>query len=257
MPFSMIERLAATIIQTDRAGLDALSRGLSACDSGLSDDAAHLAFALIQARRGAPAPRRSGPVVRIPAPRSPDKGKSIARRRRCAASGAVPAKIAAGFTQAETAVLATIAGEVRRKGSCQLCNDAIAALAGVCRTIVQNTLRLAKVLGLIRVQERRRRGAKNLPNIVTITSPLWRAWLKLDGDRVQKRGHPIPRCGKPQQKSRRKPGAGRARQRGKDSRAPARRLTLRHALTRLKYVARRSAFGRILGRLSRAFCVGR
>ncbi len=186
MPFSMVERLAAAIVHTDRAGLDALSRGLSVSDSGLSDDAAHLAFALIQARRNAPAPRRSGPVVHIPAPRSPDKGKSIGRRRRCAASGAVPAKIAAGFTPGETAVLATIAGEVRRRGLCDLCNDAIAAKAGVCRTVVQNTLRLAKLLGLLRVQERRRRGAKNLPNVVTITSPLWRTWLKLDGDRVQK-----------------------------------------------------------------------
>src|SRR4051812_3271537 len=50
-----------------------------------------------------PAQRRSGPRPRSPA--------SLERRRRGAASGALPPALAARVTQAETAVLAVIAAE--------------------------------------------------------------------------------------------------------------------------------------------------
>src|SRR3954462_8635579 len=61
---------------------------------------------LIEARRALPAPpkpiqRRLGPRPRLPA--------SMDRRRRWAASGALPPALAARFTLAETAVLAVIA----------------------------------------------------------------------------------------------------------------------------------------------------
>ncbi len=181
MSFSMVERLAATIVNTNPAGLDALSQALATDSGGLSDDARHLAIVLIQERRKAPAATRrrvGGLGLR---PRKPRKhADSIARRRRCAASGAVPPAIAANFTQGEVAVLSVITGEVRRNGRCDLCNDAIAARSGTSRSVVNRALRAAKVCGYIKVQERRRRGAKSLTNIITITSALWRAWLSHD-----------------------------------------------------------------------------
>jgi hypothetical protein len=117
---------------------------------------------------------------------SPDRARSIARRRRVALCGAIPAKLAANFTLGEIAALSVIAGEIRRQGHCALPLDAIAAKAGVCRTTAQNALRAARLAGLVIVTERPRPGRKNLPNVVKIVSPAWLAWLRLGGDRVQK-----------------------------------------------------------------------
>jgi DNA-binding transcriptional MocR family regulator len=60
--------------------------------------------------------------------------------------------------------------------------DAIAALAGVSRTTVQNALRAAKALGLIFARERRRLGLPSLTNVLRVISPEWAAWLKLSGE---------------------------------------------------------------------------
>lgn len=112
-------------------------------------------------------------------PVSPDKAKSLARRRQLAASGAVPSHLAAAFTQGEVAALSVVAREVRRRGRCELSIDAIAAMAGVSRTTVQGALRHARRLGLIAVTERRRRGQRSETNMVEILAPEWRAWLRL------------------------------------------------------------------------------
>ena len=104
------------------------------------------------------------------------------RRRRQAMSGAIPAKIAASFTLAELAVLTVIARQVQRGGTCSLPIDAIAALASVSRTSVQNAQRQARTLGLIEVRERRRRGRPSLTNIVKVISKEWRGWLRLSGE---------------------------------------------------------------------------
>src|SRR4051812_18271195 len=128
---------------------------------------------LIEARRtlpvaASPLPRRihvgSRPGSR---PRTP---ASVERRRRWAASGALPPALASRFTAAETAVLAVIAAEALRHGRCTLVLDHIAALAGVSRTTVKNALREARAIGLIRIEERRVSAWRNAPNIVTITS---------------------------------------------------------------------------------------
>jgi hypothetical protein len=74
-------------------------------------------------------------------------------------SGAVPAKLAAHFTTGECAVLSVIGWQIRRHGACSLPIDAIAALAGVCRTVVKRALRLARLHGLALVRERRIPGA--------------------------------------------------------------------------------------------------
>ena len=47
----------------------------------------------------------------------------------------------------------------------------------MCRTSCQNALRAAAKAGMVHVEERRQRGAKNLPNLITITSSEWRTWL--------------------------------------------------------------------------------
>ena len=56
-------------------------------------------------------------------------------------------------------------------GCVRLCIDAIAARAGVCRRLAQNAIRQAARLGLLTIQERRREGQKNLPNVVRGCQP--------------------------------------------------------------------------------------
>jgi len=101
------------------------------------------------------------------------------RRRRWAASGALPPALASRFTLAETAVLAVVAAEHVKSGRCTLVLDHIAALAGVCRKTVKNALRAAQGLGLVGIEERRLSAWRNAPNVVTITSREWGAWLRL------------------------------------------------------------------------------
>jgi hypothetical protein len=89
-------------------------------------------------------------------------------------------------------VLCIIAGEVKRRGICDLLIDKIGALAGVCRTTVQSTLHKARRLGHLKITERPQRGRKSLSNIVEVVSREWLAWLKKGAtailvDRVQNR----------------------------------------------------------------------
>jgi hypothetical protein len=153
----------------------------------------------LQARRkafaagqGLPA-RKSVVVAPWPArrpPRSPDRQRSLERRRRQAMSGVIPSKIAAGFTQGENAVLTVIGRQCQRGGACSLHIDAIAALAGVSRTTVQNALRAARGQGLLLVKERRIPGRRSLTNVVSIISQEWAAWLRLGGIGFKKMNTP-------------------------------------------------------------------
>jgi hypothetical protein len=79
----------------------------------------------------------------------------------------------------EQAVLTVVAGEVRKHGVCSLCIDALAALAGTCRTVVKDALHKARARRLLMVEERRRRGQASLTNIIRIISGEWLAWLRL------------------------------------------------------------------------------
>lgn len=112
-------------------------------------------------------------------PRSPDKQRSLERRRRVAASGAIPPALAAFLTQGEAAVLSVVAHEVRLTGSCTLPIDAIAARAGVSRRLAQMAVRKAQTLGFVSVETRRVRAFRCLPNVVRIVSPEWVSWLRL------------------------------------------------------------------------------
>src|SRR3954463_8042328 len=111
------------------------------------------------------------------------------RRRRWASCGALPPAIANRFTLAEQAVLSVVAAEVARHGRCTLVLDHIAALAGVCRKTVKNALREAQRLSLVRIEERRLTAWRNAPNVVTITSLEWTAWLRL-----RRRGEGVNLC---------------------------------------------------------------
>jgi len=110
------------------------------------------------------------------------------RRRRWAASGCLPPQIAAKFTLAEQSVLAVVAAENRKRGDCRLTNRELADVAGVSITTVKNALRAARAINLLSVEERRLTAFRNAPNVVRITSPEWRAWLRLGGG-----GKSVPR----------------------------------------------------------------
>jgi hypothetical protein len=105
--------------------------------------------------------------------RKPD----LERRRRIAASGAMPPAIAARFTTGEQAALAVVAGEVRRTGRCELAVGAIAGRAAVSASTVRNALRVARRLGLVRVEERKVTAWRNDTNVVRVTSPEWSVWI--------------------------------------------------------------------------------
>ena len=146
----------------------------------LADDAAQALAESAQARKGELRERmeRGAPRPR-PLPRRRDHGERIERRRRQAASGAVPSWIAAKFTGGEVAALTVIVRTVQKAGCCALPINAIAALAGVCRSIVQTATREARRLGLLRVTERRIPGRKSLTNLIEVVSPDWSIWLRL------------------------------------------------------------------------------
>jgi hypothetical protein len=110
--------------------------------------------------------------------------------------------MAAKFTTGELAVLRVVVDEIVENGLCSRSLAEIAARAGVCRTTAQNAIRSAAKLGLLGIEERRRRGRKNLPNLVRVLSREWLAWIEMGGgrradpDRVQKNrphGHPDSR----------------------------------------------------------------
>jgi hypothetical protein len=184
----MLEQFrAAAAGARNSAALDSIARLLwkALAEGCLAEADAEAVSEAVEGRRRELATRaalsQAKPVSGRRRPVSPDRAKSIARRRQLAASGAMPGHLAAAFTQGEVAALAVIAREVRRRGRCELCIDAIAAMSGVSRTTVQGALRQARRLGLLRVQERRRAGQRSLSNMVEVISAEWRAWLRLGG----------------------------------------------------------------------------
>lgn len=181
-----VHQLEAAIAVASPSSLAELNRtiwaGLSSGAVG-EEDAGRLAE-LIHMRQAATKAARSGqerPAGIYPPrrpQRAPDRQVAIERRRRLAASGPMPPALAARFTTSELACLRIIADEVRARGSCRLYLDAIAARAGTSRTTAKNALREARLLGLVKVEERPQYGGKNLSNVVTIVDKAWLAWLE-------------------------------------------------------------------------------
>ena len=173
-----VEQLRRGVEASPRAELPAVSALLwKAFAAGqVTEQQASELSEMIEARRALPAAQK--PVQRRLGSRSRTDA-SMERRRRWASSGALPPALASRFTLAEQAVLGVIAAEVVRHGRCTLVIDHIAALAGVSRTTVKNALREAQGHGLVRIEERRLTAWRNAPNVVTITSAEWTAWLRL------------------------------------------------------------------------------
>jgi hypothetical protein len=168
--------------------LDHLSRAIwqALAAGAVGDDDAQALAERLHARRGLirgdlkpvglPPGRASLFPSRRPQ-RAPKRPVAIARRRHLAASGPMPPALACKFTVGELAVLRIVGDEVRQHGQCDRCVDELAARAGVCRSLVKNALRTAARQGLVTVEERRREGRRNLPNVVRVVSREWRAWL--------------------------------------------------------------------------------
>lgn len=148
-----------------------------ACGAVGEDEAA-----LLEARIMAQVPMRP---LRAWAPRIRQRvrKRDPEHRRRLAYSGPLPPQLAARFTLAQVAVLRIVADTQ----PCRLSVREIAARAGCAERTVQNTIRLAKGDGLVRVQERRVSAARSDTNIVTVISPEWLAWIRRGGC---KRNHP-------------------------------------------------------------------
>ena len=181
-----------------RAALPAVASALwKAFGEGhLSESEAEALSGLIEARQGsrprganlsvgqgmAISPIPSAGLTAAPKSRAgsrPRTDASMERRRRWAASGRLPPAIAARFTLAEQAVLAVVAAEVAKRGTCALSVSAVAALAGVSPSTVQRAVREAKLRGLVTVEERRLARFRNDTNVVCIVSHEWKAWLRL------------------------------------------------------------------------------
>jgi hypothetical protein len=109
---------------------------------------------------------------------SPDRAASRSRRRILGGSSALPDQLRQHYPEGQRSVLCVVAGEVKRQGVCWMPIDKIGALAGVCRTTVQTTLREARRLGHLLVQERPQRGRKHLTNAITIIASEWLSWIR-------------------------------------------------------------------------------
>src|SRR5215210_147340 len=179
---SIWQGLAAGAVADDDA--QALAERLHACRSLIRGEIKPV---------GIPAGRPSiFPPKRLQ--RAPKRPVAIARRRHLAASGPMPPALACRFTVGELAVLRIVGDEVRQHGQCARCVDEIAARAGVCRRMVQTALREAARLGLLTVEERRREGRRNLPNVVRIVSKEWTTWLARGGRSVRPPTEPLIGC---------------------------------------------------------------
>ena len=180
---------AAITTASKSLALDEVSRFLwrGHAEGALDDAEADQLSRMIEARRAAfrnfkPRSERQTANARPRSCVSPDRAKSLARRRRLVTSGAVPPNIACSFTMGELAVLTIIARECQSgRNACTWFMDRIAAVAGVSRTTARNAIRQAQTLGLISVEERRCTAWRSDSNIIRITGPEWRSWLKLGG----------------------------------------------------------------------------
>jgi len=182
------QQLADAISQANIKNLDEINQTIwKAFGAGqITDTDADRLAGAVEARRSAYQAGRSsrqsrGAERRPRASKSPDRARSIARRRSIAMSGAVPSPLACYFTVGELAVLSLIAQQVKRRGFCDWPMDRLAACAGVCRSTARNALREAQARGLVTVEERRRSYTRSDTNIVRIISPEWRTWLRLGG----------------------------------------------------------------------------
>ena len=184
------QHLAKAIDIAGLPALDDLSRTLWKAHGAahVSDGEADVLSVQIEVRRAALRQGRIESPKRPPLPRglypqrrgqrSPDRARSIGRRRTLAAGGVMPPAMAAAFTVGELAALGIIATECGPDGVCDCSIAEIAARAVVARTTVQNAVREAGKRGLLLMTERRRPMRPSLTNLIRIVSEDWKLWLK-------------------------------------------------------------------------------
>ncbi|WP_342112025.1 hypothetical protein [Methylobacterium sp. SI9] len=199
---SAADVLRLEIETAPRASLPEVGRRLwQAVTAGtVTDDEAEHLDGILRARAGAPGSSRTA-AVQIGACRSifppkrrqraPERTVLIERRRASAAAGWLPPAVASRFTVSEQSVLAVVVREIASKGACELAVDAVAALAGVSRRMVQQALRIAHDTGLILIEERRRHGDRNRTNRITILSRELAAWVKRRAGGGCRKTHPM------------------------------------------------------------------
>jgi hypothetical protein len=155
-------------------------------NGALSEDDHQRLWEAIEERRTEARTRAAGTLQSAPRrparprraiPRSPDRAASRQRRRDVGQERWLPPNIASQLTQGEISVLSVMVREIVNHGVCDLPNDKIAGLAGVCPTMVKNTRRLAEGHGWISVIHRPVRGQKSLTNLIFALSPELRAWI--------------------------------------------------------------------------------
>jgi hypothetical protein len=110
--------------------------------------------------------------------RSPDKQRSIERRRQLADAAPIPLEHRHKFTTCERAAVNVIAREIGRTGACVLPLARIAAQAGTCKERVRSAQKKMRDCGLAFTIERRRRGQKSLTNLTRALAKGWGAYLR-------------------------------------------------------------------------------
>ncbi len=172
------DEIRRAVMAASRDRLAALSAALwkAFAAQAVTEAEAEEISGLIESRKAVPAqrPKRVPAATRPPRPRDPAR---VERRRRWQASGWLPPKVAARFTPAEAAALAVVAWRISVEGRCALPIDRVASLAGVSRTKVKDAIRLARHLGLLSVEERRRSRFRSDTNVVRVACGTWRSWL--------------------------------------------------------------------------------
>jgi hypothetical protein len=127
-----------------------------------------------------PAPSAPAAQLRLSLPRYKTSPEERERRRlqrsRTSRNGAIPHFVGGQLTLTEQAVLAVVGEEVRRKGFCALVYETIGSRAGCSRDAVRKTIRKARAIGLISIEERRR-GWMSDANIIRVIDRAWSRWL--------------------------------------------------------------------------------
>jgi hypothetical protein len=173
----LMERIA--IVQyKELPGLTAKVAALYADDVLAEDDAVELDDAISAKHR--PLPRDSFKALALPRrpPRSPDRQRSLERRRMFGGNQTLPPRMRAELTLGEQAVVARAVRIAQACGCCDHFVNQLAAPVGVRHTTAQSALRKAAEHGWIKIQERRIARNRNKSNIITIESEELRVWLR-------------------------------------------------------------------------------
>lgn len=139
--------------------------------------------------------RFQGRFTRPRPQRSPDREKSLHRRRTLAATWPMPPVMAGMLTTSQVAYARIVADEVHRTGRCELTLDEIAARGGMCRKTAKRAQDRLAELEWITVAERPVEGRKHLSNVVRIVSGEWSTWIKMGPKPRPIGGHSCPTTG--------------------------------------------------------------